>query len=276
MAVERGVGELDDDLIDAVTTEVLEVVDRDADGSPWIGEAHLMNDNAAKKSERVLTSVKLRVNEGYELATAETEAVAVLQTVRVFMADMLDKMVKVMGAAAARESAMATMVESVAKWSSKGESRDAKYDWKAKKAEQETERQRIAEIGKTQRQKERWAGLADLGTEYKDVVSAWSDLLLELARDVKQNAVAPTLEDVNFVFVEHDDLRALAAEMVSTADQKARLKLGAKFKRTFLALDVAAQRAIGARAMQRLGSLEAMKAALAWLVRPMTAPSGVG
>jgi hypothetical protein len=269
----REQGEADDDLIDAVATEVLEHIERHAEGSPWVGLAHLMNDNASKKSERVLASVNIRINEGAEVATAETESVAILQTVRVFMGDMLAQMVKVMGAAAAREAAMATMVESVAKWASKGEQRDARYEWKKTKAEQETERQRISEIGRTQRQKERWAGVADLGSEYKDVVAAWSDFLLTTVKEGKaQERKCPSPADVLFVFDGHDDLLAAAAEMVVTPDRKTRIILSKRFKSAFHSLPAEQQRAIGLRALQRLGSEAAVRAALAWLFGPLSDP----
>lgn len=273
VAVSRGSGETDDELVDEVSKLVFEAIERDADGGPWLGRVMLYNDNATKKSEQLVETIELRVDDESATPNREFETTALIATLGKFMDGVCKQVVAILAATAGERASVAELVGRVAKHDGSTSKAQAKYEHKARREEQQTERERIHEIGKTARAKRRWENMADIADRYHDVADKWSDVLIDHVKSQK-TAKAPTLAQVNDVFAGegYDALRACAAEMVCTPTKSVRMQLAEEFRRLCTALTEEQQNLLKLRAVQVLGSPQAAKDAFAWLSKPRTPP----
>jgi hypothetical protein len=268
--VSRGADESDDALVDEVTREVFEAIERDADGGPWHGRVFLHDDNATKKSDALIETLdSFRVDDANAPPNREYEVTAMLATMGKFVEGVTKQVVCILAATAGERAAVADLVGRVAKHDGEMSKAYAKYKYKAERHEQETEQMRVREIGKTKRSEKRWENMTDIADRYHDVADKWSDLLIEHVKSSK-TAKPPTQAQVDMVFAgeEYDKLRALASEMLHEPARAARMQLGAEFKRVCEALPQDQQNILKLRAVQAFGSPQAAKDAFAWLVKP--------
>lgn len=268
----RADGESDDELVGSVLDEVFKLVELDADGSAWLGRVHLFNDNAEKRGERELAQVDVRVEDGSELATASSESVAIVQTVRVFLESMCKQVVAILGATAARENSTAAMAESIAKWAGKSETAAGKWRYREKRDEVELEREKVQATERTAKHSKRWDSITDVAEVHKDIVKEWSDLFRETVKAASSSTsiAPPTQAEVDAVFGGEeslDALRALASEMIAEADYAVRRKLAKQFKATVMSLPKEQQQFIMLRAANALGA-ERAKDCFRWLSSP--------
>jgi hypothetical protein len=270
--VRRATGETDDELVVSVLDEVFRLIELDADGNAWLGKVHLFNDNAEKRSDKELAQVDVRFDDGSELATASSESVAIVQTVRVFLESMCKQMVAILGATAQREVSTAQMGEALAKWSSRSEQAAGKWAYKMQRDANEVEREKVKATERTAKQSKRWDSVTDIAEVHKDIVKEWSDLFREAvkAASATTNIAPPTQAEVDAVFggeVSLDALRALASEMIAEADYAVRRKLAKQFKSTVMGLPTEQQQFIMLRAANALGA-ERAKDCFRWLSSP--------
>lgn len=138
-----------DELVESVVSDALKLIEADARRprqsgpnagtiGPWLGCVVIMGTHEKKGGIVELARVDVRIEDPDAMQTIDTESVALVNVVRVFLRDMCKEMVGIMAAAKDREAAIAELVVGVAKTTGKSAAVEAKYRYKEAKLAAET------------------------------------------------------------------------------------------------------------------------------------------
>ena len=185
--VDRDAGESDEDLVSSLVDELLPVIRRDAVKprgrgphpnagvvAQWEG-AVLAYGNAAKKGKpKLLDTLLVEIENPEHLATVESEGIAIMKEARGFFSDATKGLVAVYGALGKREKYQAKMFKAMATGQTALSKSSAKWKFRERREQEETER---ADIGARERTAKRnffWSAIESIGVEWKDVGEIWS------------------------------------------------------------------------------------------------------
>lgn len=252
----------------------------------WHGEVVLYSDADGSRS---IAKIPVELEEpSADLDTRrELEELSILAHVKGFMAMSFEQMVKIIGAAAAREEAMAGLVASVAKSTGKSNRKLAKYKFKARKVEAETRRHEADARTRSARHRA-WADAFETAAEeYRDVVAIWSKYFTRERAGGKPPPAPqrPTADELRTVFADERLQRVVTvrlgdtsqetspekviAEMVAEPDPRRRMHLAKLLAATVRAWPEDLQQLLKVSMVTALG-MERCEEIAAWLSLPIT------
>lgn len=283
--VKRGMGESDDELVTSVVAQVFDLIADDSQGAPWLGTALFMHEGP--KGDEKLGECELRIDETDVPLTRDgaiTELVAVMSK---FAGDLCTQVVKIVGASAARESAIAELVSSVARSAGRTDRAEYRYKWKERKRELDIEEQKIhAESGvhRSNATKFAFAGLLQkyqptfdrLARAWEDIQRARAGASPSSSSTTPEMPPRPTEAEVMQVFPESDDdddalddVRVVVLAMVRSTDATERSALLAKLVPLLQQLGIPRLAELQGAAEAKLGT-KRVGEILAWVRNPWT------
>ena len=189
--VERDPAETDDECIASVVDEVIKIIDRDAarprgrGANPanvgqvlqWEGAVLLFGD-APKKSgaRKPLDTLEVVIEDpdSFRAATYQDEAVAIMKETRLFFTDAAKGIVTIYNSLGKREKHQAQMFKAMATGQAKLSKSSAKWKFKERQEQEETERADIAARERTAKRNFFWSAVKTFGENWADVGEIWS------------------------------------------------------------------------------------------------------
>jgi hypothetical protein len=300
-----------DETIDEAVKLTLEIIHRDASAPlgrtakragqviPWQGVATIVDD----KQKPLGAPLKVKIEDPDAFTSYELEGVALLKTARELVGGMADAVVKIYNASARRDRAVAKMVATTAKASSKTNRKAGKWAYRSEKERERTERNRDDQQARQRMSANRWDAWEAISAEYKDVAEIWSRYW---TRNRKPGDPAPpppekpTAAEIENVFTdetidgprvpaldgaleieiecppkitgtgkaEHCNARKLVAEMIVETDAKRRMQLARRLGYVTAHWPQATKNSFKLRVLEKLG-MERAEEVAAWLSLPV-------
>lgn len=268
---------------------IMDVITTDAAGDPWRGEVELTGDPDDKGKCPVLASVEIKLVGGapQPKPTKDDEMVGILAAARETIKTLGELVVRIGSTKADELQAYSSMVIGVTETLRKLGSSVGKWEYRAERERQETER--VAEQARASAAKSRafWDAFETFATEWKDVGMVWSRWITEQGKKgsgAQQSSDAPTADECQRVFgplefcersitvnvggnMTTGTIRSTVAEMIAEPDARARMMLARRLGAMVDTLSAAERGKLTAHTVEVLKAERAQQV-VRWLSAP--------